>query len=220
MECAVWRWLPHRLLKFQSLYITVLFRTYTLTRTITFHLHLLINFTVYTHTYTLLFSSFYFGFVNMFLLLIRVKPLLASTNFVALTVALTNCMNNLAARILSYSVPETQKPGNEVAAGSPHFCKIYRKSSIKPPFSNKPPFPFFQGKKVNKPLFHSPNYSSIINDRLYQWITTVTLRVDWSGMVYLPTGSSDLILILGCMTSNFLYLNFSTLYPTIVDLYG
>ena len=82
---------------------------YTLTRTIIFHLHLLINFTVYTHTYTLLFSSFYFGFVNMSLLLIRVKPLLASTNFVALTVALTNCMNNLAARILSYSAPEERE---------------------------------------------------------------------------------------------------------------
>ena len=45
----------------------------------------------------------------MSLLLIRVKPLLASTNFVALTVALTNCMNNLAARILSYSAPEERE---------------------------------------------------------------------------------------------------------------
>ena len=33
-------------------------------------------------------------------------------------------------------------------------------------------------------------------------ITTIKLPVDWSGMVYLPTGSSDLILILGCMTLN------------------
>ena len=33
-------------------------------------------------------------------------------------------------------------------------------------------------------------------------------------MVYLPTGSSDLILIVGCVTSNFLYLSFSTLYSS------
>ena len=33
-------------------------------------------------------------------------------------------------------------------------------------------------------------------------------------MVYLPPGSSDLILILGCVTSNFLYLSFSTLYSS------
>ena len=33
-------------------------------------------------------------------------------------------------------------------------------------------------------------------------------------MVYLPTGSSDLILIVGYMTSNFLYLSFSTLYSS------
>ena len=33
-------------------------------------------------------------------------------------------------------------------------------------------------------------------------------------MVYSPTGSSDLFLIPGCMTSNFLYLNFSTLYSS------
>ena len=33
-------------------------------------------------------------------------------------------------------------------------------------------------------------------------------------MVYSPTGSLDLFLILGCMTSNFLYLSFSTLYSS------
>ena len=43
---------------------------------------------------------------------------------------------------------------------------------------------------------------------------TVKLCVDWSGMGYLPTGSSDLILFFGCMTSNFLYLSFSTLYSS------
>ena len=31
-------------------------------------------------------------------------------------------------------------------------------------------------------------------------------------MVYLPTASSDFFLILGCMTSNALYLSFSTFY--------
>ena len=45
---------------------------YTLTRTIIFHLTVLINCIVYSHTHTLLFSSFYLGFVNMPLLLIRV----------------------------------------------------------------------------------------------------------------------------------------------------
>ena len=39
---------------------------------------------------------------------------------------------------------------------------------------------------------------------------------DWSGMVYSPTGSSYLFFILGCMTSNFLYLYFSTLYSTFL----
>ena len=33
-------------------------------------------------------------------------------------------------------------------------------------------------------------------------------------MVYSPTGRLDLFLILGCMTSNFLYLSFSTLYSS------
>ena len=33
-------------------------------------------------------------------------------------------------------------------------------------------------------------------------------------MVYLPTGSSRIFFILGCMTSNFLYLSFSTLYSS------
>ena len=61
-----------------------------------------------------------------------------------------------------------------------------------------------QEKKVNKPPSLPPYYCSLINDRLYELIITVKLRVDWSRMVYSPTGSSDLFLILGCMT-NFLY---------------
>ena len=52
----------------------------------------------------------------------------------------------------------------------------YRKCSVRHPLSNKPPPsdnpPFFQGKKVNKPPSllgppPTPNYSPLINDRLY-----------------------------------------------------
>ena len=46
----------------------------------------------------------------------------------------------------------------------------------------------------------------------YQSTTTVKLTVDWTGMVHSSTGSLDLFLILSGMTSNFLYLSFSTLY--------
>ena len=38
--------------------------------------------------------------------------------------------------------------------------------------------------------------------------------MDWSGMVYSPTGSSDLFLNLGCMTLNFLHLSLSTFYSS------
>ena len=91
--------------------------------------------------------------------------------------------------------------------------RIYCKSSIKSPSQLASPPPSL-GKKVNKPPLPSPNYSSVINDRLYWSITNVKLHVDWSGMVYLLTGSLDLILIHGCMTSTFLYLSFSTLYSS------
>ena len=104
----------------------------------------------------------------------------------------------------------------------------YRQSFIKPPpppLSNKPtslisPPPPFQGKKVKKspsfssPTSPSPYYSPLINDRLYYWITTVKLCVDWSGTVYSLTGGSDLFLILSCMTSDIWYLSFSTLYSS------
>ena len=47
----------------------------------------------------------------------------------------------------------------------------YRKSSIKPPSQIRPlpliSLPPFQGKKVNKLPVPSPNYSSLINDKLY-----------------------------------------------------
>ena len=40
------------------------------------------------------------------------------------------------------------------------------------------------------------------------------LGVAWSRTVYLPAESSDLFLIIGCMTSNLLYLSFSTFYSS------
>ena len=40
---------------------------------------------------------------------------------------------------------------------------------------------------------------------------TVKLHLDWSGIVYSRVGRSDLFLITGYVTSNFLYLSFSTL---------
>ena len=52
-------------------------------------------------------------------------------------------------------------------------------------------------------------YKRYINAIIYLFIY---FYVDWSGMVYSPTVSSDLLMILGCMTSNFFYLRFSTLY--------
>ena len=91
-----------------------------------------------------------------------------------------------------------------------NYSNHYRKSSIKPPSQISPlplirPPPLFRGRKLISPPslltpLPSPIYSSLINDRLYQSTTTVKLRVDWSRMVYLPTGRSDLILILSCMT--------------------
>ena len=52
-------------------------------------------------------------------------------------------------------------------------------------------------------------YKRYINSIIYLFIY---FYVDWSGMVYSPTVSSDLLMILGCTTSNFFYLRFSTLY--------
>ena len=112
--------------------------------------------------------------------------------------------------------------GLTISLGKTIWCNnnknkfIYHTSSIRPGPSKISPLPLispsFQGKKVNKPALsikprlHSFNYSWLINDRLYQSIQTVKLHVDWSRMVYLPTGSADLILILGCMMSNLLVL--------------
>ena len=45
---------------------------------------------------------------------------------------------------------------------------------------------------------------------------TVKLYLDLSAMVYSSVGSSDLLLILGCMTSNFLYLSFFTLHSSFL----
>ena len=88
---------------------------------------------------------------------------------------------------------------------------------LNPLLSPPPPLisPPFQRKKVLTiipPLFKPlpylpfPYYPSLINKRLYQSMTTVKLRVDRSGIVYLPTGSSDLFFILGCLTYNLLVL--------------
>ena len=84
-----------------------------------------------------------------------------------------------------------------------------------------PPPPLFRGRKLISPLsfkshsppLPSPNYSSLINYRLYQSITTVKLRVDLSRMLYSSVGNSDFFfLILGCMTFNFLYMSFCILH--------
>ena len=53
-------------------------------------------------------------------------------------------------------------------------------------------------------------YSLLFFSRMYYLLTTVTLHVDWSDMIYSRTGNSTLFLIFGCMTSNFLSLSFST----------
>ena len=82
--------------------------------------------------------------------------------------------------------------------------KSYRKSSIHLPLSNKPHL-FFRGRKSISP----PPLSHIILRLDY---INQSLRVDRSMMVYSSTGISDLFLIMGCMTSDFLYLSFSTLY--------
>ena len=42
-------------------------------------------------------------------------------------------------------------------------------------------------------------------------MTTVKICVDQSGIVYSPSESSDLFLILGCLTSNLLVLDFFNL---------
>ena len=69
----------------------------------------------------------------------------------------------------------------------------YRKSSIKPP-----PHPLFRAGKLILPLPFHP-YSS------------QTIYVDWSVMVYSWGWKFILSLVFGRMTSNFMYLTFSTL---------
>ena len=75
----------------------------------------------------------------------------------------------------------------------------YRKSSTKPPLSNEP------SSLISPPPPPLPLLFFTNKWRLYLSMATVKLGVDWSGMVYSPTGS------FGCTTSNFLYLSFSTL---------
>ena len=74
------------------------------------------------------------------------------------------------------------RENRDVALNSgPSKLSVYLKPSIKPLLSQiSPPF---QGKKVSKPPLSinaspSPNYSSLMNGRLYKLNTTVKLRVD------------------------------------------
>ena len=71
----------------------------------------------------------------------------------------------------------------------------YRKSSIKPP--STPPYHFL-----------------LINDGLYLSITTVKRHLDWSRMVYSAAESTELFLILGRMTSNFLTVSFFSMHSS------
>ena len=85
--------------------------------------------------------------------------------------------------------------------------KAYRKSSIKPPLSNKPPPPF-QRRKVNKPpSLLSPPLP--LPQSLF-FTKKLTINVDWSVMVY-SGWKFILFLVFGRMTSNFICLTFSTL---------
>ena len=87
---------------------------------------------------------------------------------------------------------------------------------LRPPLSNKPSFSGEESFNNKPPSLLTPippppfSYSSLINKRLYQSMTTVKLCVERSRMVYSPTGSSDLFLILGCLTSNLLVLGLFT----------
>ena len=83
--------------------------------------------------------------------------------------------------------------------------KTYRKSSNKPP-----PPPIFRGRRLISPPPPLPLNIIIIHD-CQESIATVKIRLDWSRMVYSPTWSSDLFLILVCISSKFLYFSFSTL---------
>ena len=60
------------------------------------------------------------------------------------------------------------------------YCKSSTKPRLsnKPPPSNKPPFSGALSIKPPSPPLPSPNYSSLIDDGLYQSITTVKLCVD------------------------------------------
>ena len=97
----------------------------------------------------------------------------------------------------------------ELSSGE-FFTAIHRNNNLC--YINTTANSLLSSPSLLSPSLPSPIYSLLINDRLYQSTTTVKLHVDWSRMVYSPTGSLDLLLILGCTTSNFSYLCFSTLY--------
>ena len=79
----------------------------------------------------------------------------------------------------------------------PPFKVIYRKSSIKLPFS----VILLQIVMVSPGTHHNYHKSLIM---------IVTLHVDWSDMVYSCTAQ----IIFSCMTSNFIWLSFSSLHST------
>ena len=88
--------------------------------------------------------------------------------------------------------------------------ETYRKSSNK----QSPP-PLFRGRKlISPPSFSSPPplpLNIIIIHDSRESIATVKIRLDESRMVYSPAWGSDFFLILGCISSRFLYFSFSTL---------
>ena len=76
---------------------------------------------------------------------------------------------------------------------------------------------FFRGRKLIRPLSFNPPLLPLIIFQMIDYINQswlYELHLDWSRMVYSPTGSLDLFLIFGCMASNFLYLSFSTLFSS------
>ena len=147
MECAVWRWLPHRLLKFQLLYTIVLFRTtHSPGR----------SYSTYMYLYMYMYCLDKYLYTSLFLFLFWFCKYASSINMCLTTACLDQRCSSYCRSYQLHEPPCCQgpfllspwskrwgrvgkEPGNEVGAGSAHFCKIYRKSSTKPPVSNKQP---------------------------------------------------------------------------------
>ena len=97
----------------------------------------------------------------------------------------------------------------------PVYMRLTGRAHLIQTFPNKASF--LQGKKVMTPP--SP-LGLFLNDILYWSITTVTPHVDWPSMVYSCALSSDLFLIFGFMTSNFMCLSFFTLRSSSLWING